>query len=155
MLLLKVLGVSLAVVILSLISLVVFPIVSSISHDSRTRDVSESLSCTTAASATSCSVTLAGQHAHGSASHITVTEISPGSGARTNLTLDTPTRLVLTIGSLSEGTTYTFTVSYERRRINMSTDLDTAMSFTPILVTVFILVAGFVGLGFFLKHATR
>ena len=83
-------------------------------EDTRTNQVDENgLACATGAGETSCSVTLAQEHAFASTAYMTVTEASPGSADRTASTVvDADDRVTLAISGLSPSTSYTFDVNH-------------------------------------------
>lgn len=111
-------------------------------HTVRVDAASEALGCTTASGATTCGVTLANAHAHGDTSHLTITETSPGAGARTG-TLALTDRTALTVTGLTASTVYTFTVAYEVVDSDIESDLGELLRFWPLLLFILLGVVVF------------
>lgn len=82
-------------------------------EDARTDSEQETgLACSTGVGETSCSVTLAEEHAFEDTTAMTVTETSPSSVDRTTNASLASDGVTVTVGGLSASTSYEFTVDY-------------------------------------------
>ena len=137
-----VLTAALFILIVTLLTFAFFPSFTDLTHQVRTAPVSESLSCTTT-TLTTCSVTLTNKHTHGDASHITVTETSPGSGIRT-ASLNSNDRFTLTVSGLDIATAFTFTVASERVPANVGSELDDVLNILPFILPGLFIIMGLI-----------
>ena len=129
----KIAGAIVFIIVSGYLLLAFLPPLASNAHTVRVNSASESLGCTTAAGATTCVVTLANAHGHGDTSHLTITETSPGAGARSG-TLALTDRTALTITGLTAATTYVFTTAYEVVDSDIESDLGELLRFWPLLL---------------------
>ncbi len=133
---------------------VMIPSISSKVNDLRTTQVQETLlSCSTTATTTSCTVTLANKSAYEPISpRIVVNETSPSSVVRTSTSVLDSNLTDVTISGLANNLTYQFTIDYFKvdATVQSATSLDSILKrFNLFLVlgTLAVLVVG-VGLSF-------
>jgi len=134
------------------------PNIASEITDVRTDPASQvGLGCATAAGETSCTLTLAADHAFPDTSAMTVTETAPGSADRTSSTTVQTDRSMITIAGLSESTSYTFNVDYAVVAPDVDAGLNAFLTFMPFIVGVgaVVLVVAAVVIGFGLYLARR
>ena len=149
-----------ALVFIFVVTLViaVLPTIASEVTDVRTDPSSQvGLGCSTGVGETSCTLTLAADHAFPDTSAMTVTETAPGSVDRTSTTTVQTDRSMITIAGLTASTAYTFDVDYVVVAANVSTELNAMLTFLPFIIGVgaFILVVAAVIIGFGLYIVSR
>lgn len=135
---------------------VTLPAIAENISDVRTEASQETgLGCSTGVGETSCSVTLAAEHAYPDTTDMTVTETSPGSADWTSATTVGTDRATLTVTGLTASTSYTFTVDYRAVAANIGDPLNSVLTFVPFLWglggVLLVAVAVVVGLGMYIS----
>lgn len=127
------------VVILVMVSL---PAIASTSAAVRTDAAQDTgVNCTTGSGETSCTITLAAEHAWPDTTAMTVTETSPGSADRTSQSTVQSDRTMVLISGLTASTSYTFTVDYAVQASDVSDALNSLLVPLPLLIVLVALVA--------------
>ena len=114
------------------------------------------LACTTGAAETSCTVTLTNKSAYEpSAPNWVVTETSPGSSDKTSSSILDSNLESVTISSLSNNTSYVFTVEYFKvnAEVQSATNLDSVLKRWNLLLVVGLMAVLVVGVGFSYNYA--